>query len=711
LRIDFSVCFSRGAVEQVNEISTSGDIAQLKSTALPVEAPPGIKSDAMGDARTRLSGLVGEPVFADIDRLASGGSGDASLGGATATKVQTGPLDKDARKQVHELVRACFPQLDSAAGQPVAAHAGASIIVFPRAVAGDKRSRNSSRAASGPGGRPDGVEKLAFQQWPAWLPDYLCFTLHKRNADTQNAVLAIADAMHVNPSLFSFAGRKDRRGCTSQLVTARRVLAKRLAGLNHFFRGDIVLGNFFYTPEKLWLGKLRGNRFSLVIRDVASSPQEVGLLQPLALEVSPSAAGAPLASEVSPSAASGSVLSRRREAASAALSAWQSAGFRFINYFGLQRFGNNGDAGTHAVGCALLRRQWKTAVHLILHPRSGEPPAAAAARALFASTGDAKRALAALPRHMRVEWAVLDALARQGPDQYEAACAALPPHARMLFIHAYQSVLWNKCASARVSLGGTAAPIVGDLVLVDVTTAITTEGDVVEDDDADGVAPADDGVTDASLPAVRMLTQADIDACTHCIDDVVIPLPGASVEVYSDINCGTAAVVTAMRMDGFDIGDDGIGSIKAAWKAVPRSFRVVGGYRNLIGRATDVQWHLLRHNGADEDLQLSDAECMLQMRSTVSTVKSCDEVTRTPGVSTPEAAAAPTTAAVSPPTASDVLLPRLTPAVCDDGSLLSLQLSFSLSKSCYATMALRELMKCRTERPANPHAQHHPPEA
>lgn len=44
----------------------------------------------------------------------------------------------------------------------------------------------------------------------------------------------------------------------------------------------------------------------------------------------------------------------------------------FINYYGLQRFGNNSAVPTHQVGLALIRGQFKEACELILKPREGE---------------------------------------------------------------------------------------------------------------------------------------------------------------------------------------------------------------------------------------------------------------------------------------------------------------------------------------------------
>ncbi len=60
----------------------------------------------------------------------------------------------------------------------------------------------------------------------------------------QVALGTVGQMLHVNPnSNFGFAGTKDKRGVTGQWVTAWKVPAAKLAGLNARLRG-IRLGNF-----------------------------------------------------------------------------------------------------------------------------------------------------------------------------------------------------------------------------------------------------------------------------------------------------------------------------------------------------------------------------------------------------------------------------------------------------------------------------------
>ncbi len=67
------------------------------------------------------------------------------------------------------------------------------------------------------------------------------------------------------PALPRPAGTKDKRGVTSQWVTAHKVSAQRMAGLNPRLRG-VRVGNFEYTDTELRLGMLGGNQFKVRAR-------------------------------------------------------------------------------------------------------------------------------------------------------------------------------------------------------------------------------------------------------------------------------------------------------------------------------------------------------------------------------------------------------------------------------------------------------------
>lgn len=116
---------------------------------------------------------------------------------------------------------------------------------------------------------------------------------------------------------------------------------------------------------------------------------------------------------------------------------------------------------------------------------------------------------------------------------------------RLLYIHAYQSLIWNEIASRRFKLGAQALP--GDLVFVedaDHSEEITDEVDLLnsveEDADQDENATEKPEVVEEESvfkTMVRPLTEQDIASGKFSIFDVVLPLPGHDI-TYPSNECG-----------------------------------------------------------------------------------------------------------------------------------------------------------------------------
>ncbi len=136
----------------------------------------------------------------------------------------------------------------------------------------------------------------------------------------------------------------------------------------------------------------------------------------------------------------------------------------FPNLFGPQRFGEVRPV-THDVGRALVRGDPTGAVELYLTALpDGLGAPGAAARLAYREHHDARRALREFPPYFRFERQLLDHLARGQPP--ERALHALSRELRQLFVHAYQSLLFNRWLSRRWSLGlSLNAPVVGDVLL------------------------------------------------------------------------------------------------------------------------------------------------------------------------------------------------------------------------------------------------------
>lgn len=289
---------------------------------------------------------------------------------------------KDARTAVHECIREFGENLvvsDTVADK----NSDVSLIRVRRMTVGGKKRKD--------------VDQRGKNKWPSDRPDFLQFVLYKRNLETNSVMSQLAKAMGVNVSAFSYAGTKDKRGLTTQFCTIYRGSMERLEMLNRAGREletfNFVVGNAAYVPHKLNLGDLQGNRFSLAIRSLP---------------------GDDVVSD---------------EQIHTAVKSWTTRGF--INYFGLQRFGTK-SIPTHEIGRAILQRDYKLVVDLVMKPQVGDASKIAEARQQFQENQNVDAALRALPPYLIAERAVLQGLQTYGLEAYAQAIQCIPRHLRMV---------------------------------------------------------------------------------------------------------------------------------------------------------------------------------------------------------------------------------------------------------------------------------------
>ena len=265
------------------------------------------------------------------------------------------------------------------------------------------------------------------------------FALFKMQKDTPSAIALIAKMTHTHTNRFTFAGNKDRRAVTTQWVSVD-LPPVQLAGINRRLVG-IRLGNFQVCDAAVKLGDLSGNRFTLVLRNITATDETV----------------------------------------SVAMDSLQHNGF--VNYFGTQRFGTT-SVPTHHVGIALLRNNYRKAIDLILMPKPGDTQDAETvkARQAWAERGNASECLKLFPPRMVLERQLLQGLVANSKD-LRAAFDGIPRMMRIMYVHSYQSYVWNFAASKRIETYGL-KPVVGDLVAVNevpTDAAVDEEQEVLDD--------------------------------------------------------------------------------------------------------------------------------------------------------------------------------------------------------------------------------------
>ncbi|KAK6111088.1 tRNA pseudouridine synthase TruD family protein [Brugia pahangi] len=256
--------------------------------------------------------------------------------------------------------------------------------------------------------------------WPANRPDYVHFTLCKENKDTHYALSVISKFLGIKNSSFGICGTKDRRALTTQRVSLYRCEIERLRKLNAKLRG-IRLTDFTSSSKPCKLGDLWGNRFKIILRDVHPFSET-------------------------------DLISRIED--------FKTNGF--INYFGTQRFGSCA-FNTAEIGIAILKRQWEVALKSILKPRNtyGSIRDALDEWNKSGSASDALKKLTGSQAYATIEGQLLSSLSKNQCNYYDAMLK-LARNTRSLYIHAYQSLLWNKVVTRRVKIRGFHA-IAGDL--------------------------------------------------------------------------------------------------------------------------------------------------------------------------------------------------------------------------------------------------------
>ncbi|KAI5300956.1 hypothetical protein KEM56_002073 [Ascosphaera pollenicola] len=605
--------------------------AQEEANQAPAEATPEFKlSD---DDRALMESYFGAEIAASIvdlhDRALKSPHTKVTALGRVKSNVIT---DRDLRTNIHQAIRRIFAgKLESSTDTD-----GCMVIsVNPPKKA--KKQKNVGRGGANP--RRDIRGKLG---WSELGGEYLHFTLYKENKDTMEVISFLARHLKMNPKSFQFAGTKDRRGVTAQRACVYRVHADRLAAANKSLRSAVV-GDFEYKTHGLDLGDLSGNEFVITLRD-CSLPRD------------PSSTESDVSVDYATQLVSKSLRQLRERG--------------YFNYYGLQRFGTFATR-TDEIGVKMLQEDFQGAVNAILEYNAdliGEvDPASkvgtddiARARAIhtFRKSGKANAALDTLPRKFSAESNIIRHLGRARND-YKGALQAIPRNLRLMYVHAYQSLVWNFAVGERWKLYGNKL-VEGDLVLIrDIKAATATEkestsgatatvdadGEVVILPDAQDSAQSADDVFERARP----LTAEEAASGKFSIFDLVLPLPGFDVvypeNAMKDFYKSFMGSDRGGHLDPFDM--------RRSWKDISLS----GGYRKVLSRpGEDYGFRVKKYINDDEQFVKTDLE---RMRGTQeeANVEAAEE-------------------------AREAKIEKL-----------AIILTIQLGTSQYATMALRELMK------------------
>jgi len=245
---------------------------------------------------------------------------------------------------------------------------------------------------------------------------YLYLKIRLRNWDNNRFLMRLARELGVSRKRITYAGTKDKTAVTTQyfcINTASGFEASRL--------GDVEILETFRSDHMLRLGDLLGNYFRIRIENDEDHSADILKIY-------------------------GEISSKGG----------------FPNYFGIQRFGSI-RTNTHKIGKYIVNGNLDEAVKRYI----GDPDIDHEDfRLEFYRTLDASEALKNFPMHLNFERSLISHIAETG--NFESAFSSFPLNLRMIFVHAYQSYLFNTMLSERfkrmgnlseVSEGDVAVPV------------------------------------------------------------------------------------------------------------------------------------------------------------------------------------------------------------------------------------------------------------
>ncbi len=246
------------------------------------------------------------------------------------------------------------------------------------------------------------VEEVPLYE-PSGSGTHVYFRVEKQKLATMRLVYELARALKRKPAEFGYAGMKDADAVTVQTISLEHVDPEQVQSV---FIPNVRILDVARHTNKLKLGHLKGNRFTIKLRDVDTQ-------------------------RIDDARSVLDVLTRRG----------------VPNYFGEQRFGLRGD--TWEVGRALLRQDYREAVEVILgRPGPADYGEVRQARQLF-DQGDYLAAADAWPHPFHNEKQVARAMDKYDGDA-QKALKTVDKKLRRFYFSAYQSQLFNQVVARRL---------------------------------------------------------------------------------------------------------------------------------------------------------------------------------------------------------------------------------------------------------------------
>ncbi|MFW9886627.1 MAG: tRNA pseudouridine(13) synthase TruD [Candidatus Thorarchaeota archaeon] len=258
-------------------------------------------------------------------------------------------------------------------------------------------------------------------QIPEKRSRFIRFDMQKMGLSTIDVATILAAELGLPQHLVTYAGLKDKRAITAQQMAVPFKSVERLVNAR---LSRIEIHNLESVRHPVQIGDLWGNQFTIRLSDIDAECDK-------AMETIYSLTKQPL-----------------------------------LNYFGVQRFGVTRPF-THLVGKALVRDDFEEAARIMLSVTSEyeSEEITEARRKLADNLSPTERILASFPQDLRYERDVMEFLMKH-PGEFERAILRIPSRVLTIFVHAFQSYLFNRFISRRAESSlPLDLPVPGDFII------------------------------------------------------------------------------------------------------------------------------------------------------------------------------------------------------------------------------------------------------
>lgn len=371
----------------------------------------------------------------------------------------------------------------------------------------------------------------------------LKFILKKENKSMREVINEISNQLKISKYNITYAGSKDKRAITTQLITINNISINSLSQIeSKLQKNGIQISNIQQSEKLLKLGDLKGNKFIIILRNLYNNDKnedkQLDIIQ---------------------------VYTILNEYLTCRIDMINKYGF--INYYGNQRFfsGKENRYGNHIIGEFIFKNDFQSTLKYILEyyienkllPRMGLSLSNLSISTFITNKFYIKASISKLMTGYNIENSIIQNLLNTNCN-YKLTFDKIQRNTRLFYIYSFQSYIFNLLSSYRLEKYGN----------------VIVNGDIIYKDNEYVIYNSE-------------LIRNSIKEYT--IDDVYLPLIGKNTLI--PLNLVGEYLISLLKELNIDL-------------SIVNKHIGKGDYRRFISKVNNIEYELIKHKSIEDDLSI-----------------------------------------------------------------------------------------------------------